>query len=375
MKRHGNLFEKISDIDNILLAHQNARKGKIDYSEVEMVDKNPLYYTKIIKDMLDYELFDTSEYEIFTINDSGKEREIYKLPYFPDRIIHWAIMQIIEPLFLNTFIHQTYAALPEKGVHSAMRQLDKYMMVRDENLGLVKNENAQYCLKIDVKKFFPNIDKEILKKLLERKIKDKKLLSLLENIIDSVENGVPIGNYLSQYWGNFYLSYFDHWIKHEKKIKYYIRYMDDMVILHHSKEYLHKLKREIDIYFHDNLKLEIKDNWQVFPTFVRGIDFVGFRHFGEYVLLRKNIAKNLKKKMRKILKKCREGRELTYSEWCSINSYKGWTMHCNGHNLTEKYIYPLRKYEREYYFKHIKNKGKNKNRKGEKYERNSQRKR
>lgn len=291
MKRYGNLFEKISNIDNIILAHQNARKGKTHYSEVKMVDKNPYYYAKIIKDMLDYELFDTSEYEIFTINDNGKEREIFKLPYFPDRIIHWAIMQIIEPVFLSTFVPHTYAALPNKGVHSALKRLDSYLMIKNNDKERERNPEVEYCLKIDVKKFFPNIVKEILMNLLERKFKDKKLLRLLWNIVDSVEEGVPIGNYLSQYFGNFYLSYFDHWLKHEKKIKYVIRYMDDMVIFHKDKEFLHQLRNDIEKYLDINLKLTLKENWQVFPTYVRGVDFVGFRHFGEYTLLRKSIAK------------------------------------------------------------------------------------
>lgn len=332
-------------MDNLYLAHQKARKGKTHYSEVKKVDENTSYYIEKIHQMLVNKTFTTSEYKIFNITDKGKEREIFELPYLPDRIIHHAIMNIVEPIFLKTFIDQTYAALPYKGTHRALEKMDEYIKNRD---------STQYCLKIDIKKFFPNINKEILKKMLRRKFKDENLLWLMDNIIDSVENGIPIGNYLSQYFGNFYLSYFDHWIKEEKGIKYYLRYMDDCVIFHHDKEFLHSLKREIDEYLDVNLKLKLKDNWQVFPTLIRGVDFVGYRHFGDYILLRKSTAKNFKRKMNKLLKRCERGIEMTYSEWCSINSYKGWIMHCDGYNLTEKYIKPLLPYAEKYYKEVIK---------------------
>ena len=346
IKRYNNIFEKIVSNENLLMAHKNARKNKTHYSEVKMADKNPEYYCGLIRQMLINKTYTTSEYNIFTIVDKGKEREIFKLPYFPDRIIHWAIMQQIEPIFLNTFINQTYAALPNKGIHKAQIQLNKYLRHKP---------NVTYCLKIDINKFFPSIDKGILKQLLRKKFKDKDLLWLLDDIIDSNEKGVPIGNYLSQYFGNFYLSYFDHWLKEIIGIKYYLRYMDDCVILHHDKQFLHTLKRKMDDYLLENLNIFIKENWQVFPTFIRGIDFVGYRHFGNYTLLRKTTAKPFKRKSRILLKKCKRGYLMNYSEWCSVNSYKGWIMHCNGYNLRKKYINPLSPYMQKYYKEVIKN--------------------
>lgn len=181
----------------------------------------------------------------------------------------------------------------------------------------------------------------------------------MDEIIDSIEDGkgIPIGNYTSQYFANFYLSYFDHWLKEEMKVKYVIRYMDDIVILHESKKYLHNLRNEIENYLWTNLKLKVKGNWQVFPSRVRGIDFVGYRHFGDYILLRKSTAKKLKRKMRRILVKVKSGQQMSYSEWCSINSYKGWVIWCNGYNLTEKYIKPLKPYCEKFYKEVIKNEG------------------
>lgn len=299
--------------------------------------------------MLIRKTYKTSEYEVFIKKDTGKEREIYKLPYFPDRIIHWAIIQVAEPIFLNRLNGCTHSAIPNKGIHSAFKQLDKYMR-KDV-------EGTKYCLKLDVRKFYPSIDHNLLKRMYRTLFKDPDLLWLLDEIIDSTEGdkGVPIGNYLSQYSGDLFLSKFDKWIKEKLRVKYYIRYMDDIVILHSDKDYLRKLLKEIDKYL-KGIKLEIKDNHQIFPSRIRGIDFVGYRHFGDYVLLRKSTSKRLIRKMRNIMKKLKKnGGKLTYSEYCSINSYKGWLKWCNGYNLYKKWIKPLEPYCEKYYKEVIKN--------------------
>ncbi len=347
MKRYGNIYENVYDMENLKLAHKNARKDKLYYREVKMVDSNEEYYLTEIQQMLKNETYEVSDYVISIINDKGKERELCKLPYYPDRIIQWAIMLQIEFVFMEVFTDFTCASIKDRGIHKASALIDKYM----EDV-----QGTQYCLKTDISKFYPNIDHEILKLLLRKKFKDKKLLELLDKIIDSTpgNKGVPIGSYLSQFFANFYLAYFDHWLKEEKKIKYVVRYMDDVVILHHSKEFLHSLKREMDEYLWKELKLTIKDNWQVFPTGIRGVDFVGYRHFYGFKLLRKTTCKRFKRQMTNIRKKCDKGEKLTYSEWCSGNSYKGWLMWCDSYRLTEKYITPIQKYLDDYYITEIK---------------------
>lgn len=295
-----------------------------------MVEKDPDLYLSKIQEMLINGTYKTSKYETFIKNDKGKEREIYKLPFYPDRIIHWAIMLQIEPIFMKTFTAFTNASLKDRGIHRTLDQLDK--MLLDE-------KGTKYCLKIDVEKFFPNINHDILKGLLRKKFKDKLLLNLLDEIIDSIdgEKGVPIGNYLSQYFANFYLAYFDHWLKETKKCKYVLRYMDDIVILHSDKNFLHQLRKDISVYLDKNLKLKLKDNWQVYPVDSRGIDFVGYKTFRKYKLLRKSTYKRMKTKCIKLEKKSL----LSFSDFCSVNSYLGWIKWCNGHNLSEKYIIKL----------------------------------
>lgn len=334
MKRYGNLFQKIINIDNLRLAHQSARKGKIHRSEVIKVDSDiDTHLYKIQKQLME-DVWFTSEYKIFEICDRGKTREICDLPYFPDRIIHWALMQVIEPILLNSLIKTTYAALPRRGSHKAYVKLNEYMADR---------EGTKHCLKMDVKKFFPNIDKEILKQRFRTKIKCTDTLWMLDEIIDSYPNGIPIGNYTSQYFGNFYLSEFDHWLKEQKKVKYYLRYMDDMVILHNSKEYLHQLRKDIQDYLKTKLKLQLKENWQVFPTYVRGIDFVGYRSFGDFTLLRDSTKRRLKKAIGEIEKNVKRGYEISYSNKCTIASYSGILKWCDSYRLNNKTIGNLKK--------------------------------
>lgn len=386
MKRYGNLYQKICSMENLELAFNNAKKGKGWYREVQQISKRPYYYLAALKWMLENHQFHTSEYGTFTKKDGKKEREIYKLPFFPDRIAQWAVLQVIEPQLLEYFTDDTYSAIPKKGIHAAFHKLrDAVDTVPDE---------MTYCLKIDCRKFYPSIDHEILKQKFRHKYKDPELLDMIDEVIDSIstcpateENieyytkqkgevrivtddrgnqfiegvGIPIGNYFSQYDGNFYLATFDHWIKEEKHVKHYYRYMDDCCIFAKTKEELHQLLAEMIEYFRVNLNLRIKGNYQIFPTFVRGVDFVGYRVFKDYTLLRKSTCIDMKKKMTAIGKKVESGKKMNYSEWCSINSYKGWLEVCDSYRLSEKYILPIQPYADRYYQENIKKKGGKKN--------------
>ena len=169
--------------------------------------------------------------------------------------------------------------------------------------------------------------------------------------------GIPIGNYMSQYSGNFYLSSFDHFVKEELQVKHYYRYMDDIVIFAGTKEKLWEIHRRVTAYIQENLHLNIKGNYQVFPTKVRGVDFVGYRFFGEYTLLRKSTAITFKRKMRSYRKKMENNIPPTYSEWCSYNSYQGWLMNCDSYRLYKKYMEPLIEYMNNYYESEVKNHG------------------
>ena len=327
MKRYGNLYEQVYNIENIRLAHKNARKGKKHYSEVKMIDANPDKYLKQIQEMLKNKTFRNSKYTIMNRKmDSGKVREIFKLPYFPDRIIHHCIMQIVGQIWFKSLIRDTYSSIKNRGIHNGVQRIKK---------ALQDKENTKYCMKLDVKKYYPSINNEKLKKVIRGKIKDKNLLWLLEEIIDSTK-GIPIGNYLSQYFGNLYLSAYDHWMKEIQHCRYYFRYCDDIVVLSKSKQELHKLYKKTKEYFDSNLNLKIKENWQIFPVSIRGIDFLGYRFFHDYTLLRNSIKIKFIKKLKRIEN---NWHRMTHTQIVnSIMSYWGWMKHANCKNLINKYI-------------------------------------
>jgi RNA-directed DNA polymerase len=314
MKRINNLYSKICSIENLQLADRIARRGKLHQPGVIAHDKVKEHNLQHLHIMLREKTYRTSEYTIFSIFEP-KERLIFRLPYYPDRITHHAVMNVLEPVFTSVFTSDTYSCIKGKGIHGAARAVQK---------ALKDIPGTQYCLKLDIRKFYPNINHDILKNLLRRKFKDRDLLWLLDEIIDSAE-GLPIGNYLSQYLANFYLTYFDHWMKEVMREKYYFRYADDLVILSPSKKHLHQLLAEIRKYLEINLKLSIKDNYQVFPVPSRGIDFVGYRFYHTHTLLRKSIKKNFARKVK------RKNQQ-------SVAAYYGWAKHCNSKNLLKKLL-------------------------------------
>lgn len=384
------LFNSICSMDNLYRAYQNAKSGKGWYKEVKQIEKRPFYYLAGLQYMLKNHLFKTSEYEIFILNEGKKKRDVYKLPFFPDRIAQWAILQVIEPFLVANMTADTYSAIPGKGIQPIVNDLRGYYKTKRvdgkkksvwvPSILLSDEENTRYCYKIDLHHYYQSINHEVLKQKFRKVFKDPELLWLLDEIADSINTateedlielslsgeievdpntGIPIGNYMSQYSGNFYLSSFDHWVKEELHVKHYYRYMEDVVIFASSKEELHEIHRKVTAYTRDYLHLNIKGNYQIFPTKVRGVDFVGYRFFGEYTLLRKSTAINFKRKMRACRKKMENNIPPTYSEWCSFNSYKGWLGNCDSYRLFKKYMEPLIEYEymQNYYEREVKDHG------------------
>lgn len=332
MKRIGNLYEKIISLENLRLADERARHGKLNTYGVRFHDKNRDTNILALHEILKNQTFRNSKYETFIIREP-KEREIYRLPYYPDRILHHAIMNVLEPIWVSIFTTDTYSCIKKRGIHGAMCKVKK---------ALEDRVNTRYCLKIDIRKFYPSIDHDVLKTIIRRKIKCRKTLWLLDEIIDSA-NGVPIGNYLSQYFANLVLAYFDHWIKEVKRVKYYFRYADDMVFLSSNKEELHRLLVEIKEYLH-GLKLSLKGNEQIFPIASnrydrhgRGLDFVGFVFYHEHTLIRKNIKKNFCRTAIKWNKKPNVKLDDYRQALCS---WFGWAKYSNSKNLLKTIIKP-----------------------------------
>ena len=318
MKRYGNLFTKICTMDNMRIAFARAIKGKSHYREVKKWKINTDHKLYKLLNELKTHRYKTSKYFIFKMWSGGKEREIYKLP-LRDRIVQHAIMNYLEPLFRKTFITDTYSSIKGRGIHQGLRRVKK---------ALKDYDNTLYCLKLDIHKFYPSIDKELLKSIIRSKFKDIDLIQVLDEIIDSSEKGVPIGNYTSQYFANFYLTPMDHWIKEILRVKYYFRYCDDIVILGKSKTYLRLIFKQISSYV-DSINLKIKPNWQIFPVESRSIDFLGYRTKHNYLLVRNNTKYRFIRK----IKRCKDLVNLRIVYGC----YWGIFCHANCKNLWFKY--------------------------------------
>lgn len=294
MKRHGDIFKNIVDLENIRNAYLKAKKGKSKMESVQKFQANEEENLKRVQDLLISKTFTTSKYHERTIYEP-KERKIYVLPFFPDRIVQHALMAQLIPIWLPMLIPDTYACISGRGPTSGSRR----------TMDFARRYN--YCLKCDVSKFYPNINHSILKTVVRRKIKCKDTLWLIDNIIDSFpgEKNTPIGNYTSQWFGNLYLDGLDQFVKHDLRFKGYIRYCDDFVLFDDNKKILAEAKQEIK-HFLDNERRLTFSKAEVFPV-SNGVDFLGYRHFQDYILVRKSTAKRIAKRLSTLVAKFKAG--------------------------------------------------------------------
>ncbi|MBO5987880.1 MAG: reverse transcriptase [Paludibacteraceae bacterium] len=328
MKRYGNLYDKAIDLDNLRLADSKARKGKARQRGVKIFDRDREGNLQRLHEILKAEKFETSQYTVFTIYEP-KERQIYRLPYYPDRIVHHAIMNVLEPIWTRIFTYNTYSCIKGRGIAACAAQVER----------IIKEFEGRklYCLKIDLKKYYPSIDNEILKQIVRRKIKDGRLLKLIDNIIDS-ERGLPIGNYLSQYLSNLYLAYFMHYCNETLKIKC-VEYADDIVFFSDDKNELHRVFDTINAYLGNGLHLTIKSNYQIFPIAEnrqdrhgRALDYVGFKFYRKQKLIRKSIKQNFCRAVAKLTKRNVTPEAIRRK----TASWYGWATHSNSRHLLKK---------------------------------------
>jgi RNA-directed DNA polymerase len=316
MKRHGNLWDKVIDIENIKFAHKQARRGKAYYAEVQMVDADIEKYAKEIQEMLVNKTFTTSQYEIEDRFDGRKMRTIYKLPYYPDRIVQHALLNIIGPIIVNSFIRDSFQSIEGRGTHDGAKRVKK----------LIRSENCpRYALKVDIKKYYPSVNNDLMKECVRRKIKDKDVLWLVDDIIDSMQ-GLPIGNYTSQHFGNLYLNKFDWWMKQIIKPIGYFRYCDDILVMANTTKELIKIKGQMLVKLF-KLGLEIKPNWNIYDIYKNGVDFVGFVFRPNDTRLRPTIARKFKAKCIKLKSMLTPNNCLEYLS--SLMAYKGWASRVN----------------------------------------------
>ncbi|MBT3691480.1 hypothetical protein HOD75_04000 [archaeon] len=307
MKTYKNIYPKIYNMKNLILAYKRARKGKTKKLYVKEFEENLAYNIKILHNELKNQTYKPKLLKTFILRDP-KTRKISKSD-FRDRIVHHALINIIEPIFDKLFIYDSCANRIGKGNLFAIKRFEKFLRKISKN-GKIKgwfnnNQIKGYCLKADIKHYFQEINNNLLIKILQRKIKDNKTIQLIKKILSNqkIENnqlkiknyikGMPLGNLTSQFFANLYLNELDYFIKHKLKVKYYLRYVDDFVLLHNSKEQLKILKLRIIHFLNNQLKLELHPDKSKIISLSKGVDFVGFKIFYHHKRLRKRNIKNI----------------------------------------------------------------------------------
>lgn len=289
-KQRAKLDAKLEDkltIEAIYRAHCRARKGKTTRSSVVDVDLRPMVYVTHILNVLRDGIYVPSRFREFTVTDP-KKRLVLALPYV-DRIVHqWLIEEFIKPYYLPRFIKDSYACIPGRGSHAAVKCIQGYM--RD----MCQRQGKYYIVKMDISKYFYNIDRDVLFKILKRVITNPQLLDLLHTIIfsDEARVGIPIGNYTSQYFANIYLNELDQYCKHNLGVKYYVRYMDDFILLAPNKRKARRWYRAIQRYAEGYLHLKLNPKSCFYPS-SHGLDFVGYKIMNNCLRLRQRSKRKL----------------------------------------------------------------------------------
>ena len=327
-----NVFYEKLTFEKMYEAYERARKNKTFREEVlkfeYYLEKN---LVSIITDIKKgkYKLGKYREFKVY----ESKERIIKSLP-FRDRIVHqWVVYEFLNPYVVPKFIYDSYACLKGKGTHKAVKRIEHFMYLAKQRYG------NYYIIKMDVKKFFYNINRNILMKIIKRNFKDKIFLKLCETLIfdDDSALGIPIGNYTSQYFANMYLNELDQYIKHELKIKYYVRYMDDFILLVENKKVAKKVFNQVEIFLKEKLKLKLNHKSRYYPSRM-GVNFCGYRIFNIHKLIRNRSKKRMRLRIKLWNKLYHEGNLNINKVKRSINSWYSHIKHADSYNLYKKYL-------------------------------------
>lgn len=338
-KTYTNLWPRIIEWETLIEAWARTAKGRTRQRDVICFRAQLEPKLIEIQSSLIHQTYQTGPYHRFFVYEP-KKREIASLP-LKDRVVQHALVQVIEPIFEARFIDQSFACRVGKGAHKGVDTVQRY--IRE-----VKREHgAVYALKADISKYFPSICHDVLKRILRRRIACKDTLWLIDGIIDSAADpdaltprGIPIGNLSSQMFANIYLHELDHFVKHTLQETRYARYMDDFVVIHHDKDHLHGIRRDIEDFLWAELGLRTNSKTQVFPVGDggRALDFLGYRIWPTHRALRKDSIHRMKRKMRRMASRYHKG-EITWDEIDPvIMSWIGHARHADTYNLRSKVL-------------------------------------
>ena len=325
-----NVYYKNLTYEKLLKAHLDARKGKGSRKEIILFNLKQEDYIKYLLEKLENKTYKHGGYTVFYVTEP-KLRKIEKSKYM-DRIVHrWLVDNILKPYFIPRFIQTTYACIEGRGMHKACLDMQKMMK------HCTRIWNNYYILKMDIAKYFDNINKKILLNILEKRIKDKDVMWLINEILyaNKREKGLEIGNYTSQMFANIYLNEYDWLVKRNLNIKYFSRYMDDSILLVKTKKEAIQALENIKRFLKENLHLELNSKTQIFKS-SQGVNYCGYK-INEYRLkIRDKGKKKLKKKIKYLRYEIKNGRMTSKDAKRYLAGHLGYLKIANTRNLELK---------------------------------------
>jgi RNA-directed DNA polymerase len=327
VNRVGGLFDQFCSFRNLLAAYQKARRGTRKNHATSEFFLNLEYELFEIQESLTQMTYYPEDYQYFQIYDP-KERTISVAP-FRDRVVHHALVNVLEPIYERCFIYDSYATRKGKGTHKALRQAQRYL------------KRTGWFFKTDISKYFDSIRHDVLMEILSSKIKDKQILEITDRIIrnggtDGV--GLPIGNLTSQFFANVYLNKFDHFVKQELRFKEYIRYMDDFVLFSSDKERLKGARSDLEAYLKEQLSLSLKPSGTYINSSTNGLTFLGRRVFPATLRVAPENLKRMLKRMQACESNYLSGEMDESSFLQTMNSYWSILQHGDTLGLRKKLV-------------------------------------
>jgi retron-type reverse transcriptase len=337
VKSNAALWSLIANFDSLHAAYLKARRGKRFETETLHFGANLEQELLDLLNELEISAYRTGNYRTFYIREP-KLRQVAALP-FRDRVVQHALVAAIEPSCEREFIYDSYACRVGKGTHTGANRLSDFLRRAH------RKWQATYILKADISQYFPSIDHKILLSILHKRFACPRTLYLIEDIIHSwngeTGRGLPIGNLTSQLFANLYLNELDRFIKQELCWKFYLRYMDDFILLGSNKSEVNQARYMIGIFLDEYLHLRLNHHTAVFSE-AQGIDFLGYRIWRTHRLLRKSSITRMKRKLRAFARNYTDGKIDLEKIQASINSWLGHAKHANTYNLRVKLFHDFK---------------------------------
>ena len=284
MKSYKNLWEQFISPENFELAARRAVKSKKAKNVVQRFLRRKDELLQKLRAKLIAGTFKTSAYKTFTIYEP-KKRVIYKLPLYPDHVLHHALINVLGPIWQKMFIRDSFACIPDRGLHAASKRTMDFV------------RRNKYVLQCDIRKFYPSINHDKMMQIIAHKIHDRRIVRILDEIVRSVggQTNLPIGNLTSQWMGNVYMNELDHFVKQGLRWRDYIRYCDDFCLYGNDLQQMKAAAGEIRGFVERELKMIFSHS--VIHRTADGISFVGYRHFKKFILLRRVSAQKIKRRL------------------------------------------------------------------------------